>query len=59
VVEGLDALQVEEARAARQRAQEMVKTAKDDVEFEKFEEELRAQMIRERLAGVSKYARKE
>ncbi len=54
-LENIATLQVEEARAARERAQKMLSSAKDDVEFEKLEEELRAQMIRERLAGVSQY----
>ncbi len=55
VAEDLEAIQVEEARSARMRAQELLKGAKDDVEFEKLEEELRAQMLRERLADVAKY----
>lgn len=58
VVEDIEAIQVEEARAARERAQQMLKTAKDEVEYEKLESELRAQMMRERLANIAEYSKK-
>lgn len=58
VVEDMAAIQVEEARAARERAQQLLKSAKDDVEYEKLEAELRAQMLRERLANVAEYSKK-
>ena len=58
VAEDLDAIQLEEARAARMRAQEMLKLAKDEVEAQKLEEELRAHLMRERLAEVSKFSKK-
>jgi F-type H+-transporting ATPase subunit epsilon len=53
LVEGLDTIQKEEAAAARKRAEEMLHQASDDVEREKFEQELRYHLIRERLANVS------
>jgi F-type H+-transporting ATPase subunit epsilon len=59
VIENIDAIQIEEASAARQRAQEMVKNAKDDVERAKLEEELHLQMIRERFASIGKFARRD
>ena len=58
VAEDLGSIQLAEARAARERAQKLLITAKDDVEREKLEEELRAMMIRERLADVAQYKRK-
>jgi len=56
--ENIEAVEIEQARAARARAQAMVKNAKDDVELEKLEEELRAQMIRERLADAHQFKKK-
>ena len=53
--ENIDAIMIEDARAARQRAQEMLKSAKGDVDREKLEEELRVQTMRERLAGIKDY----
>lgn len=58
VIEDLDAIELEEARAARIRAQEMLKHAKDDVQAEKLQEELRAHLMRERLAEISKFSKK-
>jgi F-type H+-transporting ATPase subunit epsilon len=58
VVEDIGAIEADEARAARERAHEMMKHTKDDVEREKLEQELRAQMVRERLAQVSKYKKR-
>lgn len=58
MVEDIGAIEVEEARDARERAREMMKNTKDDVERDKLEQELRAQMIRERLAQVSKYKKR-
>jgi F-type H+-transporting ATPase subunit epsilon len=52
VIENIDAIQAGEAASARQRAQELLKNAKDDVEREKLEKELRINMVRERLAGM-------
>ncbi len=56
--ENIDAIQAEQAKAARIRAQEMLKNAKEDVDYEKLEEELRAQLMRERLAEVSRFKKK-
>jgi F0F1-type ATP synthase epsilon subunit len=57
-VTNIDDLQVEEARAAKQRAQELIKTAKDDVERGKLEEEMRMQMAKERLADIAQYRKR-
>jgi len=56
--ENIEAIEVEQAKAARQKAAEMLTHAKDDVDREKLEAELRTQMIRERLAEVSKFRKK-
>lgn len=56
--ENIDAIQVDQARAAREKAAQMLKHAKDDVDREKLEAELRAEMIRERLAEVNKFRKK-
>ncbi|MFO0780320.1 MAG: ATP synthase F1 subunit epsilon [Candidatus Gracilibacteria bacterium] len=53
--ENLEGIQAEQARAAREKAAEMLKHAKDDVDREKLEAELRAQMVRERLAEVNRF----
>ena len=58
VAEDLNAIELEQAKAARLRAQETLKHAKDDVDREKLEEELKAQMIRERLTEVYKFRKK-
>ena len=58
VIENVDEIQAEEAAAARKQAQELLIHAKDDIEREKLEEELRATMIRERLAGLGKMTRR-
>lgn len=56
--ENIEAIEVEQAKAARLRAQEMLKHVKDDVDREKLEAELKSQMIRERLAEVNKFRKK-
>ncbi|HEX9136800.1 MAG TPA: ATP synthase F1 subunit epsilon [Nitrospirota bacterium] len=53
--ENIEAIEAEQAKAARLKASEMLKHAKDDVDREKLESELKAQMIRERLAEINKY----
>jgi len=58
VIENIDAIEVEEAAAARKKAQELLRHAKDDVEREKLEKELQLNMIRERLAGMSRFGKK-
>jgi F-type H+-transporting ATPase subunit epsilon len=57
--ENIDAIQADQARAAREKAAQMLKHAKDDVDREKLEAELRAEMIRERLAEVNKFRKKQ
>lgn len=57
--ENIDAIQADQATAARKKAAEMLKHAKDDVDREKLEAELRSQMIRERLAEVNKFRKKQ
>lgn len=56
--ENLAALSLEEAKTARARAQENLKNAKDEVEYDKLEQELRVQMMKERLANVAEYSKK-
>jgi len=58
VIENIEAIQVEEAAAARKKAQELLRHAKDDVERDVLEKELQLNMIRERLAGMSKFSKK-
>ena len=63
VAENMEAIEVEQARAARLKAQELVAKARssnavDEMEMAKLEEELRAQMVRERLAEVNKFQKK-
>jgi F-type H+-transporting ATPase subunit epsilon len=58
MIENIDEIQVEEARAARLSAQERLKNAKDDVEKDKLEAEIHAHMIRERLADIAQYSKK-
>jgi F-type H+-transporting ATPase subunit epsilon len=58
VIENVNAIQAEEAAEARKKAQELLIHAKDDLERDKLEEELRAMMIRERLAGLGKMTKK-
>ena len=59
VIENIGAISVTEAAAARKRAQELLKNAKDDVEREKLEKELQINMVRERLAGLAgKYGKR-
>jgi len=56
--ENIENIQILEAKAARERAAEMMKNVKDDVTLEKMEEELRAQTIREKLAEVGQFKKK-
>lgn len=57
--ENIDAIQADQAKAAREKAAQMLRHAKDDVDREKLEAELRSQMIRERLAEVNKFKKKQ
>lgn len=58
VIENVDAIQAEEAKAARQRAQQLVAKATDDVEREKLMKELQIQLARERFAQIGGFARR-
>lgn len=58
VAENIEAIELEKAKEARLRAQELLKRAKDDIDQAKLEEELRIAMMRERLADVAKYRKK-
>jgi F-type H+-transporting ATPase subunit epsilon len=58
VIEDMDAIEATEAAAARKKAQELLRHAKDDVEREALEKELQLNMIRERLAGMGKFGKK-
>lgn len=55
VLEYVEEIEREQARQARERAQAMLKTASDDLEYEKLEKELQLQAMRERLAEVHQY----
>jgi F-type H+-transporting ATPase subunit epsilon len=50
VIENIEAIQADQARAAREKAKDLLKHAKDDIERENLEKEMRINMIRERLA---------
>ena len=56
VIENIEAIKKEEAKAARERAQKLLQTATDDLEIEKLEKEIQFQMIRERLATIGQAA---
>ncbi len=58
VIENIEAITATEAAAARKRAQELLKHAKDDVERDKLEKEIQLNMVRERLAGMSKFGKR-
>ncbi|MBI2453417.1 ATP synthase F1 subunit epsilon [Candidatus Peregrinibacteria bacterium] len=55
LAENLENIALEEASAARKKAETMVTEAKDAVTAEKLKEELRIVMMREKLAQMSKY----
>ena len=50
---------IEQVKAARKAAEEMVKTAKDQVEMDKYYQELKTQMLREQLAGIAKFKKEQ
>lgn len=52
-LENADQIEKEQAKAARERAQSMIKTAKDDLMRENLEKELQIHMLRERFANVA------
>ena len=55
LVEDIKAIEVEQARAARFKAEGLLRHAQEDVDRDKLEEEIRMHMIRERLAEVGKF----
>ena len=55
VAENIEAIEAEQAKAARAKAQELLKGAKTDLDRTKLEEEIRLQTMRERLAEISKF----
>ncbi|MFA5828994.1 MAG: ATP synthase F1 subunit epsilon [Candidatus Gracilibacteria bacterium] len=57
-LENADQVEKEQAKAARERAQSMIKTAKDDLMRENLEKELQVQMLRERFADVAEAKRR-
>ncbi len=57
-LENVDQIEKEQAKAARERAQNMIKTAKDDLMRENLEKELQIHMLRERLADVAEAKRR-
>jgi len=58
VVENVEEIQAEEAKEARLKAQEQRKSTTDEVEREKLDEEIRMQMMRERLSQVAEYSKR-
>ncbi len=53
--ENIDEISRDQAHAARQKAEELLKTAKEDVEREKILAEIRMHSLREQLANIAKY----
>lgn len=57
--ENIEDIALEQVKAARQKAEELLKTAKDQVEMDKYYQELKTQMLREQLAGIAKFKKNE
>jgi F-type H+-transporting ATPase subunit epsilon len=55
VTENIEAIEAQQAHSAREKATELLRTAKSDLDREKLEEEIKVHTIRERLAEISKY----
>ncbi len=53
--ENIEEIALEQVKAARARAEELLKTAKSTEEIEKLYQELKMQALREQLAGIAKY----
>jgi F-type H+-transporting ATPase subunit epsilon len=53
--ENVEDIAVEQASKARKNAEELLKTAKDQVEIDRIYQELKTQLLREQLAGIAKY----
>jgi F-type H+-transporting ATPase subunit epsilon len=53
--ENIEEIALEQVKAARKKAEEMLKTAKSTEEIEKLYQELKMQALREQLAGIAKF----
>lgn len=53
--ENIEDIALEQVQAAKEKAKESLANATDQVSADKFKEELRLMMMRERLAEISKY----
>lgn len=58
VIENIEAIQAEEAKQARLKAQQLVAKATTDVERERLMQELQIQLARERFAQIGSFARR-
>jgi F-type H+-transporting ATPase subunit epsilon len=58
VIENMDAIEATDAAAARKRATELLRHAKDEVERDKLEKEIQLNLVRERLAGMSRFGKR-
>jgi F-type H+-transporting ATPase subunit epsilon len=57
--ENIDEIAAEQAKAARQKAEELLKTTKDTAEIERIYQELKMHTLREQLAGIAKYRKEQ
>ncbi len=53
--ENIEEIALEQVKAARAKAEELLKTAKSTEEVERLYQELKMQALREQLAGIAKY----
>lgn len=58
VAENVDQIALDQVRQAREKAQQLLKTATSDVEIERLKNELKTQLMRERLAHLSQFRKK-
>ena len=59
IAERIEEIESLQAAKARDDAKELLKTAKDAVEIEQLEEEIKMQMMREKLAGLARFKKDE
>jgi len=57
--ENIEEIAAEQAKAARLKAEELLKTAKDTDEIEKLYQELKMHLLREQLAGIAKFKKEQ
>ncbi len=57
--ENVEEIALEQVKEARRKAEEQLKTAKDQVEMDKYYEELKTQLLREQLAGIAKFKKEQ